>query len=50
MGATAFQKGLGGVHAIAHPVGALYNTHHGLANAILLPYVMVANREARRQR
>jgi alcohol dehydrogenase class IV len=46
MGATAFQKGLGGVHAIAHPIGALYNTHHGLANAILLPYVMVANREA----
>ena len=50
MGATAFQKGLGGVHAIAHPVGALYNTHHGLANAILLPYVMAANREAIAQR
>jgi alcohol dehydrogenase class IV len=50
MGATAFQKGLGGVHAIAHPVGALYDTHHGLANAILLPYVMVANREAIAQR
>jgi alcohol dehydrogenase class IV len=50
MGATAFQKGLGGVHAIAHPVGALYNTHHGLANAILLPYVMVANRDAIAQR
>ena len=46
MGATAFQKDLGGVHAIAHPIGALYNTHHGLANAILLPYVMVANKEA----
>lgn len=46
MGATAFQKDLGGVHAIAHPVGALYNTHHGLANAILLPYVMLANKEA----
>jgi alcohol dehydrogenase class IV len=46
MGATAFQKDLGGVHAIAHPIGALYNTHHGLVNAILLPYVMVANREA----
>ncbi len=46
MGATAFQKDLGGVHAIAHPIGALYNTHHGLANAIILPYVMVANKEA----
>ena len=46
MGATAFQKGLGGVHAIAHPVGAHYNTHHGLTNAILLPYVIVHNRPA----
>ncbi|MBT3787569.1 MAG: iron-containing alcohol dehydrogenase [Alphaproteobacteria bacterium] len=46
MGATAFQKGLGGVHALAHPVGAVYNAHHGLANAILLPYVMAANRDA----
>jgi alcohol dehydrogenase class IV len=44
MGATAFQKGLGGVHAIAHPVGAFYGTHHGLSNAIILPYVMVHNR------
>jgi alcohol dehydrogenase class IV len=46
MGATAFQKGLGGVHAIAHPVGSLYNTHHGLTNAIILPYVMTFNRKA----
>lgn len=46
MGATAFQKGLGGVHAIAHPVGAYFNTHHGLTNAILLPYVIVHNRPA----
>ncbi|MBV8343298.1 MAG: iron-containing alcohol dehydrogenase, partial [Gammaproteobacteria bacterium] len=46
MGATAFQKGLGGVHAIAHPVGAHYNTHHGLTNAVLLPYVIVHNRAA----
>jgi alcohol dehydrogenase class IV len=46
MGATAFQKGLGGVHAIAHPVGSYYGTHHGLSNAIILPYVMVHNREA----
>jgi len=46
MGATAFQKGLGGVHAIAHPVGAWYGTHHGLSNAVILPYVMVHNRDA----
>ncbi|MGA2023177.1 MAG: iron-containing alcohol dehydrogenase [Steroidobacteraceae bacterium] len=46
MGATAFQKGLGGVHAIAHPVGSWFNTHHGLTNAVLLPYVMLFNREA----
>jgi alcohol dehydrogenase class IV len=46
MGATAFQKGLGGVHAIAHPVGAHFNTHHGLTNAILLPYVITYNRPA----
>ena len=45
MGATAFQKDLGGVHALAHPLGAMYDIHHGLANAILLPYVMVANRD-----
>lgn len=44
MGATAFQKGLGGVHALAHPIGAVFDLHHGLANAILLPYVMVRNR------
>src|SRR6267378_4024412 len=46
MGATAFQKGLGGVHAIAHPVGAHFNTHHGLTNAVVLPYVIVHNRRA----
>ena len=46
MGATAFQKGLGGVHAIAHPVGSWFNTHHGLTNAIVLPYVMEFNRAA----
>jgi alcohol dehydrogenase class IV len=46
MGATAFQKGLGGVHAIAHPVGAHFNTHHGLTNAVLLPYLLVHNRAA----
>jgi alcohol dehydrogenase class IV len=46
MGATAFQKGLGGVHAIAHPVGSWFNTHHGLTNAVVLPYVMTFNRAA----
>ena len=50
MGATAFQKGLGGVHAIAHPVGAYFNTHHGLTNAIVLPYVIVHNRPAIEER
>jgi alcohol dehydrogenase len=44
MGATAFQKGLGAVHSIAHPLGALFDIHHGLANAILLPYVVVFNK------
>ncbi|KKD57957.1 alcohol dehydrogenase [Grimontia sp. AD028] len=44
MGATAFQKGLGAMHAIAHTLGALYNAHHGLLNAILMPYVLEANR------
>ena len=46
MGATAFQKGLGGMHALAHPLGALYNAHHGLLNAVLMPYVLKANRQA----
>jgi hypothetical protein len=46
MGATAFQKGLGGVHAIAHPVGSWFNTHHGLTNAVILPYIMKHNRSA----
>lgn len=44
MGATAFQKGLGGMHALAHPLGALYDAHHGMLNAILMPYVLQANR------
>lgn len=44
MGATAFQKGLGAVHAMSHPVGALYDAHHGLINAIFLPYVLAHNR------
>lgn len=45
MAAVAFQKGLGGVHALAHPLGARYHKHHGLLNAILLPYVLIANRQ-----
>jgi len=44
MGATAFQKGLGAVHALSHPVGAIYNTHHGLTNGVILPYVLNYNR------
>lgn len=44
MGATAFQKGLGAVHALAHPLGALFDAHHGLLNAILLPYVLIVNK------
>lgn len=43
-GATAFQKGLGGMHALAHPIGATTGAHHGLLNAILMPYVLTANR------
>jgi alcohol dehydrogenase class IV len=46
MGATAFQKGLGAIHALSHPVGALYDTHHGLTNAVFMPYVLVFNRAA----
>ena len=44
MGATAFQRGLGAMHALAHPLGAVYDAHHGTLNAILMPYVLVANR------
>ncbi|MEN8762455.1 MAG: iron-containing alcohol dehydrogenase [Thiogranum sp.] len=46
MGATAFQKGLGAMHALAHSLGALYDAHHGTLNAILMPYVLKANRSA----
>jgi alcohol dehydrogenase len=46
MGATAFQKGLGAIHALSHPVGALHDTHHGLTNAVFMPYVLVFNRKA----
>ncbi|MCX7355741.1 MAG: iron-containing alcohol dehydrogenase [Alphaproteobacteria bacterium] len=46
MGATAFQKGLGAIHSLSHPVGAVYDTHHGLTNAVFMPYVLVFNRNA----
>ena len=46
MGATAFQKGLGAMHALSHPCGAVHNTQHGLTNAVVMPYVLVANRSA----
>jgi len=46
MGAVAFQKGLGAVHALSHPVGAVYDTHHGLTNAVFMPYVLAFNRPA----
>ena len=46
MGSTAFQKGLGAIHSLSHPVGAIYNTHHGLTNAVFMPYVLERNRNA----
>jgi alcohol dehydrogenase class IV len=45
-GAVAFQKGLGAVHSLSHPIGAMYGTHHGLLNAVLMPYVLALNRPA----
>lgn len=50
MGATAFQKGLGAIHALSHPIGAVYDTHHGLTNAVVMPYVLVFNRSAIEQK
>ncbi len=46
MGATAFQKGLGAIHSLSHPVGSAYDTHHGLTNAVFMPYAMIYNRPA----
>ncbi|MGO1162804.1 iron-containing alcohol dehydrogenase [Brucella pseudogrignonensis] len=46
MGATAFQKGLGAIHSLSHPIGALYDTHHGMTNAVFMPYVLEHNRAA----
>jgi alcohol dehydrogenase class IV len=44
MGAAAFQKGLGAIHSLSHPVGSLYDTHHGMTNAVFMPYVLQFNR------
>jgi hypothetical protein len=44
MGAVAFQKGLGAIHALSHPIGAVYNTHHGTTNAVVMPMVLDMNR------
>ena len=46
MGATAFQKGLGAIHSLSHPIGSLYGTHHGMTNAVFMPYVLRFNRPA----
>ena len=45
MGSTAFQKGLGAIHSLSHPVNAQYNVHHGLSNAIFMPYVLSFNKK-----
>ena len=46
MGATAFQKGLGAIHSLSHPIGAVYNTHHGTTNGVVMPMVLDFNRPA----
>ena len=46
MGATAFQKGLGAIHSLSHPVNSVFNIHHGLSNAVFMPYVLTFNRSA----
>ena len=50
MGATAFQKGLGAIHALSHPVGAVHHTHHGTTNAVCMPAVLRFNATAIRDR
>ncbi|KHQ54685.1 iron-containing alcohol dehydrogenase [Mameliella alba] len=50
MGATAFQKGLGAIHAMSHPIGAHFNTHHGTTNAVCMPTVLAFNADAIRDR
>ena len=44
MGSTAFQKGLGAIHSLSHPINAQFNVHHGLSNAIFMPYVLTYNK------
>jgi|TARA_B100002052_G_scaffold54110_1_gene47265 alcohol dehydrogenase class IV len=46
MGSTAFQKGLGAIHSLSHPVNAQFNVHHGLSNAIFMPYVLTFNKSS----
>ena len=46
MGSTAFQKGLGAIHSLSHPINAQFDDHHGLTNAVFMPYVLIRNREA----
>ena len=50
MGATAFQKGLGAIHSLSHPVGAIFNSHHGETNGVVMPYVLAFNRPAIEER
>lgn len=50
MGSTAFQKGLGAIHSLSHPLNAKFNIHHGLSNAIFMPYVLTFNRETIEER
>ena len=50
MGAVAFQKGLGAIHSLSHPVGAVYHTHHGTTNAVVMPPVLRFNRPAIEER
>lgn len=50
MGAAAFQKGLGAIHSLSHPIGSLYDTHHGMTNAVFMPYVLAFNRPAIEER
>ena len=45
MGSTAFQKGIGAIHSLSHPLNAQFNLHHGLSNAIFMPYVLTFNKE-----
>ena len=46
MGSTAFQKGLGAIHSLSHPINAVHDLHHGLTNAIFMPYVLKFNQPA----